>query len=237
MRAAVNALRLVPMHGSCWPTPPRSRSEKCIWLCWVPPMARNQFARDALAVVAGLVMAALFVAELVQYLAPLQRPFFLVGAFTLSLMLAILYDLKAGFSRYAVSQAVATIAVVALAALFAPTLHDQYNDLMADFLASPEISEMIGSDYVMAFKNRAVGFGGSYAASLGLTRLFLYRPVARLAVLVLITADHRPRTCTCCGQFVIPAKPKRGRRDGITPTTLLVSPASPSDQPTTKVSR
>lgn len=166
-------------------------------------MLRKQITRDVLLLPTYMLVSWAFAYELIAYLSPLQRPYFLVAAFMTSMSIAAAYDLKGGFTRYNISQALATVCAFTLAAIFAPFLHGEYNALMAEVFSMPGSLEAFGSDYAAAFQNKAVGYGGCYAASCALCRLFLHKWLGRLTALLFVSSEHMPHICSCCGQYVL----------------------------------
>lgn len=165
-------------------------------------MSRNQLVRDLAALCTLVCSVASYHLVLRHYLVALDKPMIFEVSFLMSFGVACLYEMKGNF-RSVIAGCAVTGLVFCAGALAAIWLRDEYMHLIEQFRDVPELGEFLGKDLAAALTNRAVGYGGSFAAGLMVARLTLgSHPVRGLILKGLIGPSGRTDICACCGQAV-----------------------------------
>lgn len=119
-----------------------------------------------------------------DYLRSLQSPWPLFLAFMLSLILAVVHEVRHAFGRQALVNVTATVIGFAVAVLIAHQARDVYLGLVGDLNTAPEVDAFVhnwlGDDIVSAMTNRTVGYGGCYALGMTLARWVLHQRIREL---------------------------------------------------------
>ncbi|ELY4881611.1 hypothetical protein ACLI07_23585 (plasmid) [Providencia huaxiensis] len=144
---------------------------------------------------------ALFFHELTIYLSGLQKPFPLELAFSGSLMLALIMELRHGINRLVFVQATVTIIIFVTAVYLAEHLRFFYMVTVNALKAEPLAKEVIGEEYYSVITNAAVGYGGCFAISITLVRLCLWG-ILRKILLRVLTEEGQSKICPCCGSVM-----------------------------------
>jgi len=165
-------------------------------------MVIAQRTRDAVSVVGSAVALGAFIHNLYGYVENLQRPGVLILAFSLSLVIALFYDIKDGLGRVSLVRAMATVVTFVFGLVVAHWLHDLYSQMMLDIAQIPGSEDVFGADYFHAIKNRVVGYGACFGAGVAITRVIAHKTIVALLVKGLVRPEHRPTLCPCCQQPV-----------------------------------
>ncbi len=152
---------------------------------------------------------AFYLFELVSYLEKLFNPKPLYYGFCVSVLISWFYDFKSGFIRLNTLKAASTIIGfcigLILAINFRPVYESFYLALQGDEKMFKEIVEIYGvSEYVEAFKNKAVGYGACFALGMAISRVFIQKHIERAIFYFLAIESDLEERCPTCDQLLKP---------------------------------
>lgn len=134
------------------------------------------------------------------YLHDLAHPAPLLFALVSSLGMACWNDCSFRNFGLSVRRVTVTAMVFVIGAVLAPILRAEYLEMMSQAVTDPNFMDIVGHDYYEMIRNKVIGYGGSFAVSLLISRLFLQHRVEHLLSRLWGTGESSASFCPHCNQ-------------------------------------
>lgn len=156
--------------------------------------------RDAISLIIFITGLLSYNHYLIIYLGGLQQPLIMLSALWVSLAVASFNEINFKSSlRINAVKINAMVIIFVLGVLLAQEVRTEYIALMSEIKGDPELIRILGADLASAFSNKAIGYGGCFAAGLSLPRLALYKLINKLLVHLTLEVHDREVPCKLCG--------------------------------------